>query len=101
MSPAAAGGLSSNPTSTRYPGVTDSAMRALPPEGRRRWRRLDTADLLPVRPLVVGAGELAMNRREVVAVHLDAHLDPHVVAAVEIPGARGTDDVAVRRPDEE
>ena len=56
--------------------------------------------LRPVGPAIVGARDLAMRRDEAVAVDLEAHRDPHVVPAVDVPAARAAVDLAVRRPHE-
>ena len=50
-----------------------------------------------VRALIEVVAQLVMDRDEVLACHLDAHLDPDVVLRVQIPGARMTDHVAIAR----
>ena len=53
--------------------------------------------LPPVGPLVVRVAQFMVDRREVLARRLDAHLDPAILVVVDVPGARVADDVAVRR----
>ena len=55
---------------------------------------------VPVAELVVAVTEFVVDRREVLGVDVDAHLDPHVLVQVELPGAGVADDLAVPRLDE-
>ena len=50
-----------------------------------------------VRPLIEVVTQLVMDRDEVLAGHLNAHLDAHVVLRIEVPCARMADDVAIAR----
>src|SRR3954462_6739859 len=47
--------------------------------------------------LVEVVTELVMDRREILGVHVDAHLDAHVALIVDIPRARVADDFAIAR----
>src|SRR5690606_40287192 len=52
--------------------------------------------ILPgVRALIEVVAELVVDRLEVLGVDLRAHLDPQIVAAVQIPRGRVADDLAV------
>ena len=53
-----------------------------------------------VRPLIVVVAQLVVDRHEILARDLDAHLQSKVVDAIDVPGARVTDDLAVARANE-
>ena len=55
----------------------------------KNWR------LVFISTLVVVVPKLMINRAEFVIGLLDAHLDTKIVTAVEAPGARMTNDVAI------
>ncbi len=58
---------------------------------------LEQRGLILVSALIIVVPELVIDHLELVVGLLDTHLDAQVVAAVEVPGAGVTDDVAVAR----
>ena len=58
---------------------------------------LEQEALVLVGALIIVVAELVVDGGEVVAIHLDAHLDANIVLGIDIPGTGVANDFAVRR----